>query len=520
MNTHKYDLNGLKKLVKENRIIPFIGAGISLDAEFSDGTYPPSDKQLLELLFKEIDKSDLSINIDFEELYHTDRSRLTNIIKSGYGSEIGYKIRKLLNYIDVTPSQHLRILGLLRFEILITTNYDTIIEDSVYPRPEKLVLYNDVSVEHIIREINSNELKKPALIKLNGCKTEPESIALGSGIEYYNKYWSKTFELLYDWDKNISLLFIGYSLNDMDFIEFFKNIKKNVSSKKSKDFAIVTMMEYERLKDKPYIKELDIELIPYDVGLDDEDSASKGYNGLWQILSQLRVDEDLNMEPKAEAGVFFSKDERGKYLYCQDEIEKTATCLRYLTPSPTNAISPTDYIINYCRSGLVNLFNSKNFQALGVSVDEKSWVDEVIELMLRRQETITKRMEDGAELRVLCFRKQIVKDCDAWDSYIVKKYQYILQMIDNDDLDLEIRMLPDNEMKAEENSYALISSPNEDDTDIAIAYAAQASKGDFILHVVERNTRFVKDNLIAFESYWARAIDENTTREFIRKLFA
>jgi len=515
----EFDLSEIQGLVKQNRIIPFIGAGISLEAEFSNGTYPPSDIQLLEKLFNKAIQNGADFEeCDFLKLYEFDRSELTNSIKKFWGDELGFQIRMLLNYSTVKPSQHQRILGLLRFKILLTTNYDTIIEDTVYPRPEKIILYNQVSINHVLKEIDTTQSKRPVLIKLNGCQSQPESIALGSGIEYYRKYWSETFEKLMGWERQVSLLFMGYSLNDNDFIQFLLDLKSRYLQKEFRHFCIVTYKEYRLLSNEKFIKDLNIQLIYFKIPENDSYSASSGYNGLWQILSQLRIENELDLSHNKQTGVFFNKDERAKYLDYQEIIEKEATCLRYLTPSPTNAISPTDYIKTHCKKGLVDLYNSPNFQALGVSVNEKIWVSEVVDIMLNRLITVNERMKSGAELRVLCFKKHIDEDFKSNMQIIRDKYQYILKIIDDDDYDLEVRMIPDDKIKEGQASFALISSPNNTSTDVALAYAAQANKNDFILHVIERNTNFVKSNLIEFESYWARAVDENKTREYIREL--
>jgi hypothetical protein len=514
------NIRELQKLIQEDRVIPFIGAGISLEAEFNDGTYPPSDKQLLENLYNNAisNGADFKKN-EFHNLYFEDRSSLTNAIKNYWGNDLGYQIRSALTYTTVKPSQHQRILGLLRFKMLITTNYDTILEDTIYPRPERLVLYNNISLNHVIKEFDSYQSKRPVLIKLNGCQTQPESIALGSGISYYEKYWKKPFIELFEWNRDISLLFIGYSLNDNDFINFLNILKKTNKNIKFNNFCIVSYKEYQILKDKPFIKELNIKLLFFKIPKEEDYTANSGYNGLWQILSQLRTNDSLDLTSNIQSGVFFNKDERGKYLYFQELMEQKATCLRYFTPAPTNAISPSNYIQKHCTTTLTKLYESSNFQSIGVNVDKDTWVDEVIEIMLLRSDTIMKKMKQGAEVRVLCFKKQIKEDSKSENELIKNKYKYILEKIDDDRFDLELRMISHRKVKPDQHSYALISSPNETNTDISMAYAAQASKGDSLLHVIERNTNFVKNNLVEFESYWARAVDENTTREYIRKLF-
>ena len=485
-----------------------------MEAKMGDGRYPPSDKYLLDQLIRAADGLSRS---EVASLLQRTRSEQTRFLRSYFKDELGVHIRRILAYRRVSPSQHQRILGLLRFKLLITTNYDTIIEDVIYPRPEPFIAHNNYDLKYALDEADSMTNYRPVLIKLNGCQTKPESIALGLGIKYYNEYWIRPLTRLYSWKKNLSLLFIGYSLNDVDFVNFMVTLRKNMNIT-AKNYAIVTETEYESLKSKPLVNDLNLQLIAYKQY--SEDDTIHTYKGLWEILSQLRTDNTLDISPGTQSGVFFSKDQRSDYLTIQHELEKQSTCLRYLTPSPTNAISPVKYITDYCPDGLRRLHESFEAQLVGSAWKKEEWVENVIEKMLLRQKSIQEILEEGAEVRILCLERAVLKDAEKNNNLVNLKYRHIIQLIDNDDVDLEVRILErDKTDKGNITSFALMSSPNRLHTDLAMAYATQANKGGFTLHLIERNTNFVHKHLVSFEGVWARSLTTKATRDYLCSLF-
>lgn len=504
----------LRAEIINDEAIPFIGAGLSMEAKMGDGRFPPSDKFLLDQL---ISATDGLSKGEVDMLLQKPRSEQTRFLRAHFKDELGVHIRRILAYRRVAPSQHQRILGLLRFKLLITTNYDTIIEDVIYPRPEPFVAHNNYDLKYALDEVDSMTNHRPVLIKLNGCQTKPESIALGLGIKYYNDYWTRPLTRLYAWKKHLSLLFIGYSLNDVDFVNFMVLLRKNMNIT-AKNYAIVTETEYENLKNKPLVNDLNLRLIPYKQY--SEDDTIQTFKGLWEILSQLRTDNTLDISPGLQSGVFFSKDQRSDYLIIQNELEQQSTCLRYLTPSPTNAISPAKYITDYCPEGLRRLHESFEAQLFGSTWKREEWVNNVIDKMLARRQSIQDMLKEGAEVRILCLERAVLKDAEKNNDLVNLKYRHIIQLIDNDDLDLEVRILErDKTDEGNITSFALMSAPNRLNTDLAMAYATQANKGGFTLHLIERNTNFVHKHLVSFEGVWARSLPTKDTRDYLCALF-
>lgn len=504
----------LRQKIHQGAVAPFIGAGLSVEAKTGDGNYPPSDKVLLDAL---IDQMAADSDVCGSTIKDMPRSEQTKTLKAHYGEDLGIHIRRLMSYKRVTPSQHQRILGLLRFNLLLTTNYDTIIEDVIYPRPELYITHNQYRIDYALDEISSQINKRPLLVKLNGCQSQPESIALGTGSAYYDAYWTKPLESIYQWKPELSLLFVGYSFGDTDFINYFRAFREKHQITAA-NYAIITQQEYDRLIQQPFVTELSLKLIPYNPVENEQNKLE--FKGLWEILSQLKTQEKIDLTQGVQTGVFFKKDNRAAYLHHQQQIEQQSSCLRYLTPSPSNAVCPEAYIREFCPAGLRKLYQSLDLNLFASQCSEEEWVARVIENMINRKNTLEKRMWAGAEIRAICLEESVLEDASLDNRYVNMKYDYIIDKIDDKHFDLELRMVKKGDIdKSTISSYALMGSPHAGETDLAIAYATQANKGGFMLHVIERNTKFAHQSLVDFEKLWARSMPEVHTRDYLYELF-
>lgn len=114
---------------------------------------------------------------------------------------------------------------LMKAQIILTTNYDTLIEDS----------YNDISTYKIKKYIGQrgffeNTFGYSELYKLHGCATDPNSIVITAGD--YEKF-DKNSVLISS--KIISMLlyspiiFIGYSLSDINVRNIIKNFVESLT---------------------------------------------------------------------------------------------------------------------------------------------------------------------------------------------------------------------------------------------------------------------------------------------------
>ncbi len=99
----------------------------------------------------------------------------------------------------------------------------------------------------------------------------------------------------------------------------------------------------------------------------------------------------------------------------------------------------------------------------------------------------------------------------------------LIQLFDDLDIDLEVRLLPNikpEKLKAEGATFGLIlgafPKPN---VDVSLAYASQATKNYFNIHLLEANTDTAQEKVYQFERYWASAISEQESELMIRQMY-
>ena len=151
------------------------------------------------------------------------------------------------------------------------------------------------------------------------------------------------------------------------------------------------------------------------------------------------------------------------------------------------------------------------------------WKDDVIDGMKARAATFLDRMENGAEARILCRRKEtlaaMTKASESGDNATLKRYRLCLNLYDVKQQDIEIRFMEDTFETCSLMSYAsLIRLNSNRSADIGVAYAAQATTSEFDAHVFEMNTEFSREMLVIFEREWARSISLEESMSELRSV--
>lgn len=101
------------------------------------------------------------------------------------------------------------------WKLILTTNIDTLIEDSVYENGIENSFQFLRSLKEFNQNINSNT--KTKVIKLHGCITDIGKYSVlfsTKDFEGNNKFYQKIYSLLNQFSENTKILFIGYSFND------------------------------------------------------------------------------------------------------------------------------------------------------------------------------------------------------------------------------------------------------------------------------------------------------------------
>ena len=215
----------LFELIRKEEVIIWAGAGMSLYAGYPSGT------RLAEILVENLtskEKEGIDINIplpelaeEFYRLKGNNRNSLLQILNDTF-----------LKKAESTDT-HDRIAIIPHFKTIITTNYDSLFEDSYSQRAQKIFKTTQIPY------INN---KKAQIFKVHGDLSEPDSVILTKS-DYNNffktnedkgTYWSVIRERL----ATNSVLFLGYNLEDPNISVIFDRITDSLGENRKEVFLV------------------------------------------------------------------------------------------------------------------------------------------------------------------------------------------------------------------------------------------------------------------------------------------
>ena len=203
------DTAQLVDLLVEKRVIPFIGAGFSMNCGL------PSWRKLIDLLLDSfgIDKAEVSDPTDFLRVVEYIRIAFY-LVNGGKVGPIRYEIQKAVNEqsIQISRSEpHLHLVS-LHFPIIYTTNYDNLVETAY----QYLVLpYNQVTTTRdIVAAANSN---LPQVVKFHGSFEHEDTMVLTESDYFGRLELESPIDLKLRADiLGKSVLFMGYGFADFN----------------------------------------------------------------------------------------------------------------------------------------------------------------------------------------------------------------------------------------------------------------------------------------------------------------
>lgn len=197
--------------VREGRVVLVLGAGASIGAKREDGTPVPSTEELARALSARFLDNSGPTN---------DLSWISELAISASGLSI---VQDFIaeQFSDLILAPHHFLLPNFRWRGIATTNYDRVIERSYETAPNRIqqvvpFLHNDDSVDGKLRDPSY-----VGLLKLHGCitRTHDEQLPLILTVDQYvthRKNRIRLFQMLEEWAKENTLVFIGHSLRDFD----------------------------------------------------------------------------------------------------------------------------------------------------------------------------------------------------------------------------------------------------------------------------------------------------------------
>lgn len=214
----------LLKSIIDNRCLPFIGSGFSKNAKI-----PPNEKMLdWDELGKEFAK-------DLVGYKYTTALDAISSYEYSYSRPIMVeKMKELLLTGIVQPGDTHKSLCQLQFDVVCTTNFDRLLEDTftVLNRPcNSIVRECQLSVSPAKDEVT--------LLKLHGDIYDPDSLVATE--EDYDKFLD-SHPLLATYLSNLLItrtpLFIGYSLDDVDLRQIWQVLKNRLGNLRRQAYTI------------------------------------------------------------------------------------------------------------------------------------------------------------------------------------------------------------------------------------------------------------------------------------------
>lgn len=217
----------LIKLVREEKVSLFIGAGFSIEA------HAPSVAMLRKSILSDFDNEGQRKAHENDSLAELANFYVEEVC-CGSRNSLMELMQKLFTFTPYKMDDHKALANIPHFHNIFTTNYDTLLEDS-YPKEACQVIKKDADCAYLD---NSKPVK---VFKIHGDFTNQDFVVITS-TDYGNFFKDNKNELMWNVVKQDFLtkhiLFIGYSLSDDNIIDIIKNISTTVSRNQKEMYLI------------------------------------------------------------------------------------------------------------------------------------------------------------------------------------------------------------------------------------------------------------------------------------------
>ncbi|WP_060207231.1 SIR2 family NAD-dependent protein deacylase [Sporosarcina koreensis] len=253
----QYIINELKTKYHDKKIIPFIGAGLSIPFQLKSWSN----------LIQELKASFLNEAywpmIDHDLELGEYQSAIENIKKYGGIDDqpIQEKIadcysRRMVNTDEIVDNNYIDLIK-ENFRLYLTTNYDRLIEDHV----SKINSFSSLTdYTSNIQRLFENQGEK-YLFHIHGSVSNPDSIIISSE-KYDELYSNEVFDnMMKAFSSSYSFLFLGFSFNDTFVKSLVKNHKKYF---KGTHYLLVNAKELDAKQRGELSREYGLRIIEYD----------------------------------------------------------------------------------------------------------------------------------------------------------------------------------------------------------------------------------------------------------------
>jgi len=258
--------NELKRLIEENKVVPFVGAGVSMSVVDDNGKQIfPSWVDLLKRLSDSLDDNDQQIILNFLNRRSVDYLRVADDIKEFFPSKRLYH-DVLKDIFDIEREQIqddslalARAVWELDQKLVITTNYDKVL-NWASPKPVD-TKYWDIQAKYEQASSLRDGVTKDTVWHIHGHIDNIEKIILTT--DGYNRLYGNSADAefntalgtLQSYLAQKSFLFVGYSMDDRFFVDELIKVCDTFGDSHSEHYILLH-------KDKKLHASLDKKVIP------------------------------------------------------------------------------------------------------------------------------------------------------------------------------------------------------------------------------------------------------------------
>lgn len=269
---YSLSVSQIKKSIKENSLILFVGAGISANSNL------PTWGELIQSFKEELNLPDDNSD-DYPRVaqYYYDtfgKNRYTKKIEEVFSSKGISKPNELHTLIEKIAPEH-----------IITTNYDSLLEDQF---ESGLLKYNVVAEDKDIPYTSPGRY----LIKMHGDLNKNNIVLKEEDYLDYASNFPMISNLIQTLIMNHTLLFVGYSLKDSTFKAIFRLVQN--AFKSDAKFAYLYIPEKQSTFERDLYKKQGVIVFSNDRCSDDVEEVSEGQNK--KFLNTKKFLEDLSFD--------------------------------------------------------------------------------------------------------------------------------------------------------------------------------------------------------------------------------
>jgi hypothetical protein len=245
----------LLQQLKRSRVVPFIGAGLSITAGL------PNWEHLLRALLHYANGNGL-LRPEAREIECAIDSREFELaadeLVNGLGSQFAEALTTVLRGPNCQPTAVHRLIGSVLWPAVITTNYDDMVPMTTNSDIKRLTWLDDAALGAVLRRA------EPHLLMAHGCLDQPETIVLT--VPQYRECLRHPAYRTYlkIMCSQYSMLFLGFSFTDRDINWLLEDLRHEFGQTDVPHFAVMSSENAGELRRRSLKSNFNIHVLPYD----------------------------------------------------------------------------------------------------------------------------------------------------------------------------------------------------------------------------------------------------------------